>query len=323
MRLRTSTPLLAMCLGAAIAAGATGCEGPQARAAFSVAPDVASAAAKARSGLRANNNATSGDLLYVSDYQANTVRVFSYPTAAKVGTLSGFENPAGLCVDKAGDIFVTNSGVQDIVEFSHGGWTPIAVISDSRFIPFGCSVDVNSGDLAVTGYESVSHFDGSVAVYKNAAGMPTLYEYRGVSEYFFCAYDDNGDLFADGLDSASGDSLLLELPKGGHKLRRVLFKHPRAFEDGIQWDGGDLVIGNAASVYDVRVSGKTGRVIHSTELRGTKNVAQFWLQDRTIIAPDGTKGIVKFWKFPSAGRHATKIMRGFEDPFGVVVSVGT
>ena len=51
--------------------------------------------------------AKSEDLLYISDYYG--VHVFSYPKGLHVGDIYGFASPAGLCSNKKGDVFVTDT----------------------------------------------------------------------------------------------------------------------------------------------------------------------------------------------------------------------
>src|SRR5580692_2300582 len=65
--------------------------------------------------------AAAGPLLYVSDIGAEDVDVFSYPGGKQVGTLTGFSEPAGLCTDRKGDVFVVDSGNDRILEYAHGG----------------------------------------------------------------------------------------------------------------------------------------------------------------------------------------------------------
>ena len=89
------------------------------------------------------------DLLYAAANNS-TVYVFSYPKGTLVGTLSGFDFPEGLCVDRSGDVWITNSaGTGNIVEHAHGGTSPIATLNSGYGDPIGCSVDPKTGDLAV------------------------------------------------------------------------------------------------------------------------------------------------------------------------------
>ena len=69
-------------------------------------------------------------LLYISDIESGEVFVYSYPSLAVAGTLTGFSEPAGTCVDTTGDVFIVDYGASDIVEYAHGGLTPIATLDD-------------------------------------------------------------------------------------------------------------------------------------------------------------------------------------------------
>ena len=106
------------------------------------------------------------DLLYVSDVATADVYVYSYPQGALVGTLTGFTRPAGLCVDTAGDVYVTDLFAFQIVEYSHGGTAPIATLKDQRKEPGDCAFDPTTGNLAVSNVSSPYSDPGNVAIYK-------------------------------------------------------------------------------------------------------------------------------------------------------------
>ena len=124
-------------------------------------------AAQAKSWILAQ--AKSENLVYVSDENLDNVYVFSYGTGRLVGTLKGFQDPNGLCADKAGNVWVTDFLSGRIIEYAHGGTTPIATLSDDYGGPIACSVDRTTGNLGVATYQS------GVAVYKKAQGLPALF----------------------------------------------------------------------------------------------------------------------------------------------------
>ena len=70
------------------------------------------------------------DLLYLTDEGADDVYVYSWPRGELKGTLTGFDAPNGECVDKAGDVFVANEDESQILEYAHGGTSPIETLSD-------------------------------------------------------------------------------------------------------------------------------------------------------------------------------------------------
>ncbi len=66
--------------------------------------------------------AATGDLLYISTYEAGAVIVYSYPQDKVVGRLTGFKGPEGLCAYKKGDVWIVNHiGAEDVVEYKRGG----------------------------------------------------------------------------------------------------------------------------------------------------------------------------------------------------------
>ena len=95
-------------------------------------------------------DAKRGRLLYLSDAGTNDVVVYRYPSLVEAGVLTGFDEPQGECVDKAGNVWITNSLVSNVLEYAHGGTTAIATLSDRGQYPVGCSVDEKSGTLAVS-----------------------------------------------------------------------------------------------------------------------------------------------------------------------------
>ena len=76
-------------------------------------------------------------------------------TRALVGTLYGFRDPTGLCVDRANDVYVMDFDEQVAIEFAHGATTPIKILHDTVGYPYGCAVDSKTGDVAV-----VNLYDG-------------------------------------------------------------------------------------------------------------------------------------------------------------------
>ena len=98
--------------------------------------------------------------------------------------LTGFDNRQGECVDGAGNVFVTNSFKGQILEYAHGGTTPIATLSDPNQYPIDCAVDPTTGNLAVTNYFAKTG-PGSVAIYQGAQGAPLFYAENNVNyEYY-------------------------------------------------------------------------------------------------------------------------------------------
>jgi hypothetical protein len=199
-------------------------------------------------------DAKNENLVYVSDgsgsSSSNEVYVYSYPEGKLKGTLTDVDNPQGMCVDAAGDVWVTNnSGTTGLTEFAHGGTKPIATLTDPNELPDGCAIDPATGNLAVTSLcQQPSCFSGGpgdLAIFKDAKGTPTTYSDSSISDFYFCGYDASGNLFLDG--ASTKGTTIAELASGSNslvniKLNFVTINYP----GGVQWDGQYLAIGDQA-----------------------------------------------------------------------------
>jgi hypothetical protein len=268
-------------------------------------------------------------LLYISDQGTNDVYIYSYPGGALKGTLTGFDQPYGMCTDKAGDVFIANTQKQDVLEYRHGGENPIATLSDSGYYPVGCSVDPTTGNLAVTNFQALESKPGNVAIYAGAQGTPTSYSDSNMPLYEFCGYDDKGNLFIDGYN-ATGGFAFAELPTGSSNFTNISLNTTVYQPGAVQWDGkyvavGDQYYGNgpASAIYRVSISGSSGTVVGTTLLKqGTDGVqvVQFWKRGKKVIGSNVLAGSANVWKYPSGG-NAKTLVTGLKIPYGATVSV--
>jgi hypothetical protein len=274
--------------------------------------------------------AKSEDLLYVSRAiytKGNSlVLVFSYPRGKAVGTLTGFSDPTGECVDKNGDVFITDSnasGVGYVYEYAHGGKTPITTLNDPLTWPLGCSVDAMTGSLAVINA-------GGVAVFPNAQGNPTTYTDPSFNDMRYGGYDKQGNLFVDGEAAGSIYFGFAELPTG--KARFTDISVNGAFTDAgaVQWDGRYIAVQTLGSgrspalIYRLQVSGSTATIVGTTTLRSNRNRyngGQFWIQGSRVIGPDNSGETVAFWKYPAGGRGLKTIKNVGTEAWGITVSL--
>ena len=269
-------------------------------------------------------------LLYVSDANEREVFVYKYPNKKLLSTLTGFHQPRGECVDANGDVFVVDewvpAGTSKIYEYAHGGTSPIATLSDPGEFAYGCSIDPNTGNLAVSSTGTPSDGPGSVSIYANAQGAPTVYSDVDLANgALFLAYDVNGDIFVDGISAqGSGKFELDELPAGGSVFTNIALNQSMGFPGGIQWIGNTLAISSQArkesTIYEFTISGSNGIEVGSTPLTRSKGIAEFFIQDSTVIGPDANKGDVGFWSYPDGGSPTKRIKAGLAEPIGAVIS---
>ncbi|HVR47993.1 MAG TPA: hypothetical protein VMT95_15290 [Candidatus Binatia bacterium] len=259
-------------------------------------------------------------LLYVSDDGTNDVYVYSYPQGALQGTLTGFSFPEGECVDKKGDIFVANNEAQTILEYAHGGATPIATLSDAGYFPVGCSVDTVTGNLAVANTYDTSFSSGSIAIYQKATGKPTYYTDAVLVYPHFCGYDGLGNLYLDGINGDFSFAFA-DLPKGSSIFTNVTLNQSIGFPGQVQWDGRYVAVADddVNTIYQFTIRGTSGTKAGSTPLNGARGVAQFWIAGSKVIGPDTLNAGVGFWNYPAGGSEI-KTISGLNQPFGATVS---
>lgn len=243
------------------------------------------------------------DLVYVSDRWKKVVNVYAYPTGERVGRLTGFSSPLGECVDRHGNIWIVDS--DKVVEYAHGGTAPIASLSASGT---ACSINPRNGDLALTGKSPAE-----LSVYKNATGTPSVYSYPAAPGFFYCTYDNNGNIF---ITADSTDNQLAELAKGASTIAAITY--PRiGYLGSAFWDGSYLVVAESgefnvpATLDQVSVTGSKATIVSSIELYGRHNAknnepgAQYALFDGTIIGPGHSPRrearFVNFWQYPNGG----------------------
>jgi hypothetical protein len=275
---------------------------------------------------------TAKNLLYVADEAGNDVLVYSYPAGKLTGTLTGFDTPTGICSNKAGDVFILNGNGTTVEMYAHGGTSPIRTLNLPGYPELNCTVDPKTGNLAL-GALGGSCGD-CVAVFTKAQGQPTIYTPSGQNGIPGCGYDNNGNLFCDAYGT-SGAFELFELLAGASTFTAVSVSGAGSLRSAsVQWDGTDLAVGSGAgsTLYQIQLSGSTGKVVGSTTLGGAGYVWQFWITHTLggkkshrgirVIAPTygGSGGAeVGYWNYP-AGGNPTKTITGFSQPDGAALS---
>jgi hypothetical protein len=263
-------------------------------------------------------------LLYVSREDRGEVAVLSYPKGKSVGSVGGFARPWGLCTDNKGNVFVTDEQNQDIVEYAHGGSSPIATLSDAgNGAPGDCSFDATTGNLAVTNYAAPTWEaggPGNLVIYANEQGTPTMYSIPKMDYYFSCAYDNQGNLFVSG---GSGGTVFAELPKGSASFE--ILSLPFFYNYALYWDGHYIAVGAGTSpkIYRLSVSGSNVKVAGTVTLDEPKQETRlhyFWIGDNNVVGALHYDK-VGFWPYPRGGQ-GTKFLT-YSRAIGVTVSLPT
>jgi len=284
-----------------------------------------------------NKNGNAGALVYAAEALTGSVYVYTYPQlkiVEKLGTLNRYAG--GECNDSNGDVFITTSSSSDvgtIFEYMHGGSKPIETLSDPG-VPYGCSVDPMTGNLAVSNISDKSNpygNDGDVAVYEEAQGTPTMYYESSIFYLLYCGYDNAGNLYADG-SNASGH-VLYELSSGSSQLTEINLDPTVKYPGALQWDGKQMTIIDYQSVLNLRhppltvdrleISGGNAKVTGSTSLSSRMNRynGQTWIQGGSIlgIINKGATGLA-IWKYSAGGNPVHQNGKAGEQVAGVVLS---
>lgn len=267
----------------------------------------------------------SGDLLYVSDHTTNDVYMYSYPGGKRVGTLTGFYTPNGMCADAAGDVWITQFA--QVAEYAHGSTIRTRTLYESGLVAMACSVDPATGDLAVVGncnYAACQSGVGYVAIYKAARGHPRYYVAPSISAYAFCAYDPRGDLFVDGSSYYYDFFEFDELPHGAKTFEKVALDETIFTPGGVAWDGRYITVEDQSHgvIYRFSISGSSGVSRGETSLTDASSLEQYWVGKGSVAGANYGGFDAIAWKYPRGGAPAKTYLgiEGFTRPFGAVVS---
>lgn len=259
------------------------------------------------------------NLLYVSDQSTGDLDVFDYPRGIMVGRITGLPEPQGLCADKRGDVFVTTFADQEILEYAHGGTSPIATLTNSGEYMEGCSVDPKTGNLAVINFETTSHGPGGVSIYAKAKGNPTVYSDSALLLGYQLGYDNASNIFLDGLDS-NRNFEFAELPNGSSSFTQISLNVSIGTPGGVQWDGKYVAVGDAKGGEIYQTNGAGGQIEGTTTLTGADGVFQFCIDGKTVAGANVYGTTTEVWTYP--GGSTDKQISGFTGPFGVAISKG-
>jgi hypothetical protein len=282
-------------------------------------------------------NANKNRLLYSSDFYANVVQVYNYPSNGTqnppAGTMTGFVNPQGICVDKAQNVYIANTGSGQVLEYAHGGTTPINTYNDPNQFPVGCSVNPMTGEVAVGNIFGASS-NGSVTVFSADGSTSTNYADPSVFEMFFPGYDSAGNLFIEG--EGSFGVTVDELPSGGSSLTNLALSGVSiGFPGNMMADGTNLAVGDqSCSTGNSCSHGATsdGSTLTGTgvdtNFGGSVDVPQAFLKRgvKGIVGCDALNLTCDTWAYPAGGSQRPNkhiVVSGAAELIGAAVSAGS
>lgn len=275
----------------------------------------------------------STSLLYVSNWYSASVTVYTYLDGGgliQVGTLTGFNRPAGMCTDKAGDVWITDNGSNRLYEYAHAGTTPIETLRESgNTRPNDCAVDPSTGDLAVANQFPNAHYyeTGNVKIYHPHSHTAIKYS-MGYMHVEFLAYDDHSNLYVDGPPTSpygyGNNGPLVVIPSGSKEIVDLTLQGATLYDPGaVQWINPTLLVGDnrekSSFAYKFFVSGTTATVVGKIQFPQTPQAAGFWRRADKVIVPDPLGNAVRVYELSDGTLDAT-LTDGLSYPYGAVVS---
>lgn len=276
-------------------------------------------------------------LLFMSDTATDTVDAFTMPDMQFKGKLTGFNQPQGECSDTQGNVYITNTQANQVLEYSRTG-ALLNTYSDTYGYPVGCAVNPLNGDLAVTDIIGLTGH-GQLLIYTSPSSSPTVLINPDQYNYYFVGYDIHGDLWEDGR-TAKGAYILSGC--GGFVCHTInLSGGTINFPGAVQWDQKeyswvlfDQLCGgkHAACSYWVSGSGVLGNATNYVIFNGDPAcdliqgvVAAYGKQYTAGADTEGSgcanagNSSINRWQYP-AGGTPTDYLSKLVQPDGVAIS---
>jgi hypothetical protein len=280
-----------------------------------------------------SGNASGGvlpkEILYVNDGQGG--RTYNYESGAYYDTIKYIDSSEGNCVDANGDLYITNDGVLNVLEYRRGEVHPIKFLK-THGTAISCSIAPN-GDLAVADYGTSPH-NGNVVVFKAANGTPKKYTSNACSSPEAVGYDGAGNLYVE--QSSYQTSTICELPNGGTSMTRVTSNVKINEPGGVMWDGAHITLTDSGydgysetAIYQMKEDGggnltKVGQTILTEGAcgRGARLLQPFMVGSvntprnkrlaSSVVGASFAYGCsdVSVWKYPQGGTPTRKIKTG-------------
>ncbi|HXM06489.1 MAG TPA: hypothetical protein VN936_03455 [Candidatus Acidoferrum sp.] len=264
----------------------------------------------------------SDNLLYVIDPGSMAAMEYTFKPAALrfAAILNGVQDPFGACVDASQNVWITQTGTL-LARFAHGATSPDATLNVKSGSPMDCSVDDNTGDLAVLAETVII---STVDLFKGGRGRPAEIPLGRIVEAY-CSYDGYGNLFVAG-QSSGRDPLLYEIPNGGKSYKVISMNQAPAQPGGIAWDGTYLDIADSTigAIDRFEVSGSSATLFDSIPLEATGMIGKFSVSGKYLVVPfqSGSNGFVNVYSYPAGGKRL-RTLRSFSIPRAAIVSTGS
>ncbi len=337
---------LSRCVTAAVLAGCGGSQPPiGAPGAMPHSRAIATHAERGKSWMLPEAKSTK-ELLYISDQSSNHVYVYNYKTRRLLGRLRGFYQPSGQCVDSKGDVWITDSAGEAVVEYAHG-----ALRYTKRIRTIGlansCSVDPTTGSLAVSNIRT-PRGESKVEVF-DLMGNRKVYSSDACQAIVQVGYDNQGNLYVSATSQESS-SYVCELPHGGSQLVTVSISKTIVRPGGVMWDGKYITFTDTlyafdyTAIYQAQPESSGLEIVGQTDFKGCRggltSITQPFIvgsentpsnnqQGNAVVGTNvfcgfsGSGYEFSYWAYPAGGDPKHTLFDAPIDPAGQSVSIGT
>jgi hypothetical protein len=271
----------------------------------------------AKAQVRAGATATK---LYVSDPIANDVVVYNASDArqpiAKI--TDGINAPAGLAVDRSGNVYVSNTLNNTVTEYRQAGSSPVKTFSQDLLGPVDAVVD-NDGTVYVANFYS---YRRAIVEFRAGSQTPSLEIWNPCScTPAALALDAQENLYAAYLGPYQ-DTLVYKYGKGSESGVQLSLDFPQIRYESAGMtvdDAGNLLVANQ-SLPGVEVF-RQGRGQASTVLAksGSPQFVQLNATEDDIFVSDTLANDVREYSYPS-GKLVNTISSGLMSAYGLAVS---
>lgn len=240
------------------------------------------------------------------------VQLFTYPNGAYVGQLpappEGWSQPQGECVDSRGNVYIANTSVSTVDEYSHDG-TFVQAFADAGQYPVSCAFDRTTGNLAVANIISVSGGPGSISIYHSGM-LQNTYPVPNMARAYFVGYaGGSGTLWLDG--SNSSGVFQYDSFSGGTFTPVPISGGTIGFPGNVQWSAktksmnvGDQSTFADPTVYRVSPTGHvTGSTVMTCSTPSGCSVAGYSIKGPNLLmaGASGSSGAVLVYPYPAGG----------------------
>lgn len=177
----------------------------------------------------------SGNLLYASQFYSNDVQIYDQvgSNQSPIATITnGVVNPQGMWTTPNGDVWVANTGANNILVFKKGQLNAYKTLNDSGQYPVDIVVGVDGTAYATNIFDTAGG-PGSVSVYAPGSTNPTnTLVVPNNAKVLFDGMSHNNHLYVNYIDATTGAGAMVKYKNGtGHAHpTNITFAFPGGIE---------------------------------------------------------------------------------------------